>query len=153
LYNSGPLQDGALLQYAILVPSPSHTVPVFTTANYVCLLAYNGLPSTRSPDDKPTRDKVIELFEGLHALYPHHPLFGQSTDPFIFRFCHGDLHHQNILINPSTGKITGIIDWECAGFRPWWTEVAGVGWLAEDHEQFLFGHHVRKILPMRTLNP
>jgi hypothetical protein len=49
------------------------------------------------------------------------------------------LHDQNILIDPSTGKITGIVDWECAGFRPLWTDVAGVGWLAEDHQRFLFG--------------
>jgi Ser/Thr protein kinase RdoA (MazF antagonist) len=91
------------------------------------LLAYNGLPSTRSSYDKPTRDKVVELFQGLHALYPHHTLFGPSADPFIFRFCHGDLHHRNILIDPRTGKITGIIDWECAGFRPGWTDIAGIG--------------------------
>jgi aminoglycoside phosphotransferase (APT) family kinase protein len=49
------------------------------------------------------------------------------------------LHDGNILIDPTTGKITGIIDWECAGFRPWWTGVAGVGWLEEDRERFLFG--------------
>jgi hypothetical protein len=49
------------------------------------------------------------------------------------------LHSGNILVNPTTGKITGIVDWECAGFRPWWTDVAGVGWLDEDRERFLFG--------------
>jgi len=139
LYQIGPLQDGALLQYAVLVPSPSQTPLVFTTADYVRLLAYNGSPSTRSSYDKPTRDKVVKLFQNLHALYPHHQLFGPSADPFIFRFCHGDLHDGNILIDPSTGKITGIIDWECAGFRPWWTDVAGVGWLEEDRERFIFG--------------
>ena len=139
LYEIGPLQDGALLQYEVFVPSPSQTPAVFSTADYIRLLAYNGFPSTRSSYDKPTRDKVVELFQGLHTLYPRHPLFGPSVDPFIFRFCHGDLHHRNILIDPRTGKITGIIDWECAGFRPWWTDVAGVGWLAEDQERFLFG--------------
>jgi len=70
----------------------------------------------------------------VQCRYPHHPLFGLSTDPFIFHFCHGDLHHRNILIDPSTGKITGIIDWECAGFRSWWTDVPGVRWLAEDQK-------------------
>jgi hypothetical protein len=97
LYQIGPLQDGALLQYAVLVPSPSQTPLVFTTADYVRLLAYNGSPSTRSSYDKPTRDKVVKLFQNLHALYPHHQLFGPSADPFIFRFCHGDLHDRNIL--------------------------------------------------------
>ena len=139
LYELGPIQDCALLQYPLVVPPPSQTPLVFTTADYFRLLAYNGFPSTRSSYDKPTRDKVVELFRSLHALYPHHPLFGPSADPLIFRFCHGDLHDGNILVDPTTGKITGIIDWECAGFRPWWTDVAGVGWLTEDRERFLFG--------------
>ena len=139
LYEIGPLQDCALLQYPLIVPSPSQTAPVFTTTDYVRLLAYNGFPSSRSSFDKPTRDKCVELFQSLHALYPHHPLFGPSADPFIFRFCHGDLHAGNILIDPATGKITAIIDWECAGFRPWWTGVEGIGWLEEDRERFLFG--------------
>jgi len=71
--------------------------------------------------------------------YPHHSLFGPSADPLIFRFCQGELHDGNILISPTTGEITGIIDWEYASFCPWWTDVAGVGWLAEDRERFLFG--------------
>ena len=137
-YDIGPLQDCALLQYPLIVPSPSQTPPVFTATDYVRLLALNGFPSTRSSYDKPTRDRVIELLQGLHSLYPHHPLFGPSSDPFIFRFCHGDLHDGNILVDPTTGKITGIVDWECAGFRPWWIGVAGIGWLEEDRERFLF---------------
>jgi hypothetical protein len=138
-YEIGPIQDCALLQYSLVVPPPSQTPPVFTTVDYVCLLAYNSCPSTCSAHDEPTRDKVVELFESLHALYSHHPLFGPCADPSILHFCHGDLHDGNILIDPTTGKITGIIDWECAGFHPWWTDVAGVGWLDEDREQFLFG--------------
>ncbi|KIM75939.1 hypothetical protein PILCRDRAFT_826771 [Piloderma croceum F 1598] len=138
-YEIGPIQDCAVLRYALVVPPPSQAPPVFTTVDYVRLLAYNGCPSTRSAHDEPTRDKVVKLFESLHALYSRHPLFGPRADPFIFRFCHGDLHDGNILIDPTTGKITGIIDWECAGFRPWWTDVAGVGWLDEDRERFLFG--------------
>jgi len=63
-------------------------------------------------------DKLVELFKGLRALYPHHPLFDRFADPFIFRFCHGDLHDQNILIDPSTGKTAGIVDRDCAGFCP-----------------------------------
>jgi Phosphotransferase enzyme family len=42
LYEIGPLQDSALLQYPLIVPSPSQTAPVFTTTDYVRLLAYNG---------------------------------------------------------------------------------------------------------------
>jgi aminoglycoside phosphotransferase len=33
-------------------------------------------------------------------------------------FCHGDLSQTNILVDPETLKIQGIIDWEFAGFWP-----------------------------------
>jgi hypothetical protein len=81
---------------------------------------------------------VIELFQAVRSLYPNHPLFGPSADPFIFRFCHGDLHDGNIFVDPTTGEISGIIDWESACFRPWWTDSTGVGWLDEDCERHLF---------------
>jgi aminoglycoside phosphotransferase (APT) family kinase protein len=36
-------------------------------------------------------------------------------------FIHADLSRENILVDPGTGAITGIIDWEMAGFWPdWW---------------------------------
>ncbi|KAL2202249.1 kinase-like protein [Sarocladium strictum] len=37
-------------------------------------------------------------------------------------FIHADLSRENILVDPSTGAITGIIDWEMAGFWPAWWE-------------------------------
>lgn len=37
-------------------------------------------------------------------------------------FIHADLSRENILVDPETGKITGIIDWEMAGFWPEWWE-------------------------------
>ncbi|RMD43303.1 hypothetical protein DV735_g1790, partial [Chaetothyriales sp. CBS 134920] len=38
------------------------------------------------------------------------------------RFTHADLSRENILVDPDTGTITGIIDWEMAGFWPEWWE-------------------------------
>src|ERR1700689_2762797 len=66
-YEICPLQDCALLRYPLIVPSPSQTPPVFTTTDYVRLLAFNGFPSTRSSYDKPIRDKIIELLPSLHS--------------------------------------------------------------------------------------
>ncbi|KAH8110076.1 kinase-like domain-containing protein [Phellopilus nigrolimitatus] len=34
-------------------------------------------------------------------------------------FSHGDLNPENIMINATSGKITGIIDWELAGWYPY----------------------------------
>jgi hypothetical protein len=36
-------------------------------------------------------------------------VFGPSSDDF--HFSHGDLHEGNILIDPQSGAITGVIDW------------------------------------------
>lgn len=35
-------------------------------------------------------------------------------------FAHGDISWEHVLVDPSTGHVTGIIDWEMAGFWPRW---------------------------------
>jgi aminoglycoside phosphotransferase (APT) family kinase protein len=37
-------------------------------------------------------------------------------------FCHADFWGGNILVEPSSGVVTGILDWEMAGFWPAWWE-------------------------------
>jgi len=37
-------------------------------------------------------------------------------------FAHADLSWENILVDPDSGKVTGILDWEMAGFWPGWWE-------------------------------
>jgi hypothetical protein len=138
-YELGPLNDISLLSYRLTVPSPSQTLPTFTSDEYVKLVAFNGNPSTRSDYDFPTREKCVQLFQGIRNLYPNSTLFGPSADASNFRFSHGDLHDGNILIDPQSGAITGIIDWEAAAFRPLWADVCGVGWFKEDKHRFIFG--------------
>ncbi|KAJ5291055.1 hypothetical protein N7478_000306 [Penicillium angulare] len=41
-----------------------------------------------------------------------------------FVFCHNDLHQCNIIVDPVTLKINGIIDWEYAGFIPQFFEAS-----------------------------
>jgi hypothetical protein len=41
-YELGPLHDISLLNYRLTVPSPSHTLPIFTSDEYVKLVAFNG---------------------------------------------------------------------------------------------------------------
>jgi aminoglycoside phosphotransferase (APT) family kinase protein len=38
-------------------------------------------------------------------------------------FCHGDLQCSNIMVDPGTLKVVGILDWEFAGFYPRWHEL------------------------------
>ncbi|GAM86715.1 hypothetical protein ANO11243_047340 [Dothideomycetidae sp. 11243] len=44
----------------------------------------------------------------------------RTSDKDDFVFCHNDYAQQNILVDPDTLKITGILDWEYAGFFPRW---------------------------------
>ncbi|KAG7102612.1 hypothetical protein HYQ44_018422 [Verticillium longisporum] len=43
-------------------------------------------------------------------------------DTYEIRFAHADLSWENILVDASTGNITGILDWEMAGYWPEWWE-------------------------------
>jgi hypothetical protein len=40
-----------------------------------------------------------------------------------------------------TGAITGIIDWEMAGFRPAWLSAVAAGWFNDDFDRFLMSAH------------
>ena len=138
-YRLGPMNDISLLNYSLKVPGPSQTLPVATSHDYVSLIALNGNPTTRSEFDLPTREKCVELFDSVYKFYPTSTSFGPSADHLRFCFSHGDLHEGNVLIDPESGAITGIIDWEAAGFRPMWSEVQGAGWFDEERERFKIG--------------
>ncbi len=127
-YRLGPLNDINLLQFKLVVPTPEQTRPVFTSKDYVKLLAFNGNPTTRSDDDFPARDLCVELLFHVQNLYSNSPLLGPSTDTNKFFFSHGDLHGGNILVDPQTGALTGIIDWEAAALSPT-VDVHGRPWM------------------------
>lgn len=46
----------------------------------------------------------------------------QLADTYGVRVSHADLLGENILLDPSTGNVTGVLDWEMAGFWPEWWE-------------------------------
>ncbi|CAH0034479.1 unnamed protein product [Clonostachys rhizophaga] len=43
-------------------------------------------------------------------------------DNYRITFAHADLSWENVLLDPTTGSVTGIVDWEMAGFWPEWWE-------------------------------
>ncbi|KAL2126803.1 hypothetical protein VTI74DRAFT_215 [Chaetomium olivicolor] len=43
-------------------------------------------------------------------------------DTHEIQFAHADLSWENILLDPKTGRVNGILDWEMAGFWPAWWE-------------------------------
>ncbi|KAI0057085.1 kinase-like protein [Artomyces pyxidatus] len=48
----------------------------------------------------------------------HAPLEFRDTVPHELVLCHGDLSQSNVFVDPDTLEVTGIIDWEYAGFYP-----------------------------------
>jgi len=63
-------------------------------------------------------ETLRELQEIWRALFPSRP----RVPPRQFALTHHDLSLSNILVDPTTHKITGIVDWECTGTRPGWEE-------------------------------
>lgn len=76
-----------------------------------------------------TKDpKVIE--EKLQELKDNFP----SGEPYVLS--HADLNLTNIIVKDN--KIEAIIDWEMAGYYPWWAEVFAAGLVAGDAEAEFF---------------
>ncbi|KAJ9301513.1 hypothetical protein DTO271G3_1648 [Paecilomyces variotii] len=46
----------------------------------------------------------------------------QFSDDFGVHFAHADFSYDNIMVDEESGDVTGMIDWEMAGFWPEWWE-------------------------------
>jgi len=99
--------------------------------------AFLAYPPTRADNklDRWAFAKTLEVYDVVASLYRKSEVSPFFPEPF--HFAHGDLSEGNILIDPDTGAITGIIDWEMAGFRPAWLSAVAAGWFNDDSERFL----------------
>ncbi len=90
-----------------------------------------NLPSRFQNAITQVRDSLPTLFSGEHPFVP----------------THGDLSERNILANPTTGEITGIIDWAEVGTLPFGFALYGLdnllgyltlsGWVFYDTADYL----------------
>lgn len=56
----------------------------------------------------------------------------QLPDESAVVFAHADVSCENILVDFASGRVTGVLDWEMAGFWPeWWEYRKGVVWGTE----------------------
>ncbi|EIN06806.1 hypothetical protein PUNSTDRAFT_72547 [Punctularia strigosozonata HHB-11173 SS5] len=60
----------------------------------------------------------------------------QYKDDYPIVFSHADFNPANIMVDPSTGRVTAIVDWEMAGWWPayWEYRKALYGWNTDDPE-------------------
>ena len=101
-------------------------------------------------DDDYDEDDISELedaigacesiFSVLPAIFP--PDTGDTEE---FSLYHDDISSNNILVDPMTHCITGIVDWECVSLQPSW-KVARV-------PQLLYGPEVDHGSPIRASAP
>ncbi|KAJ5280453.1 hypothetical protein N7478_005825 [Penicillium angulare] len=82
-----------------------------------------------------------ELFDAISGNFKDTPdevvslVKGRMPSPFPWTFTHADLTICNIMVDPETCELTGIIDWEASGYCPvWWDYVGQIGLSEEDTE-------------------
>ena len=82
-------------------------------------------------------EKVLEVYDRVHEHYSRDitRTLGHTPSPdALFRLCHGDISISNLLLDKSTGGISGVIDWEVSGFRPAWLAAGSGEWLEDEEE-------------------
>jgi hypothetical protein len=115
-YVIGPANDVTFLGLNYIVPA-AFCGPFRSERQFLEALAYRGSPGTffSKKIEREPFEKIFEVYDVVRPLYPIPSPNGQR-----FHIAHGDLSVANIILNPNTGAIMGIIDWEMAGFRPAW---------------------------------
>jgi len=132
----GPVNDLTFLDYPRQI-DPHLCGPFNSERDFMEAIAFLGKPPTRAGGRLKCRvfEKTLEIYDVVERLYRSSK--NGSTESRMFHFAHGDLSDCNILIDPDTGAVTGVIDWEMAGFRPSWLAAVAAGWFNDDSERFL----------------
>ena len=133
----GPVSDITFLEHKKIIP-PAKCGPFGTERQFLEAFAYLGSPGTR-PTDEYTRSAFEKLLEVYEVVRPEYPV--SKGDLATFHFAHADLSVANVLLDPDTGAVTGIIDWEMAGFRPAWLAAAYPTWFDDDSCRFVMEDH------------
>jgi hypothetical protein len=119
-----------------------------TSSSYLTSLLHLHISSNSnrkiamSTDDEYNEDDISEiedLIAAYESLLSALPIFFPSdpSDPETFSLFHDDMSTNNILVDPTTFRITGIVDWECVSLKPLW-EVSRVPKLLEGPEVLEF---------------
>ena len=128
-----PFNDITFLQLPQAVPASS-CGPFRTECSFIEAMTYHGSPATWS-HERAVSWSYERLFEVYNAVRPLHSIPG--AEPQTFHFSHGDLSKANIFLDPETGAVTGIIEWEMLGFCLTWLVAAGLAWFNDDSCKFI----------------
>lgn len=129
-----PLLPGEPMSRNLLVQQPAEVVQAIAEQLADFLRGLHSLPPTSLPEDLPvegTRAEWLQFYEALqHTLYPYMRPDAREqmsanfetalSDLDLWKFtptlCHGDFGTANLLYNPKTMRITGVIDFGACGW-------------------------------------
>ena len=130
----GPVNDIDFLTLNKIIPT-SLCGPFATEREFLEAFGYRDECGGTKPLSKLHRWPIERMFEIYDIIRPLYAPSVDSSGPF--HFAHADLSGANLLVDPESGKITGLIDWEMAGFRPAWLCATSGTWFDDDECQFL----------------
>lgn len=142
----GPANDFAFTESLESVHAQSEgRGPFHSERRYLEAVAFSGIPPGPPLSLKFRRylfERVLEIYDTVRALYTAAtpPGFVASSDN-VFHFSHGDISGSNLLIDPATGAITAVLDWEAAGFRPAWLAAKAGSWFDDDDQRFVMSYY------------
>ena len=147
-YVLGPLVTPYMFAGGRKLRVPRDLGPYSNDAEYIAALAASEVEDMKllqlsdarlhSDFDKDLAEDAENIIEALDKLQPiFSALF--PSQPRNFALHHHDLSLRNILVDPATHQITGIVDWECVGTRPHWEDT---------YPQFLRGPEVTEEEPL-----
>ena len=137
----GPVNDIALL--SITKPIPASLCGPFTTERaFLEVFGYGneyGGSNIKNKLRRYRRWPIERMFEIYDVIRPLYTPWVNSAAPF--HFAHADLNPANLMVDPESGEITGVIDWEMAGFRPAWLCATSATWFDDDSCRFVVEDH------------
>jgi hypothetical protein len=156
--------------YGNRIKLPSDRGPFATSAEWISSLLKLQIASTTHLMANPPKDcnvddgydsddisefnGIIKVSSDLLSLVPE---FFLDTDREEFVLYHNDLSTNNILIDPITHHVTGVVDWECISLQPTWNArqppqlLHGPEINAEFYERN-FGLPISDLPPQRNIN-
>ncbi|KAF6228519.1 hypothetical protein HO133_008249 [Letharia lupina] len=91
------------------------------------------LPSDADSDDGEEIDLNREMITLLLQFMPHFfPADVEESEGFGLR--HDDISRRNIMVEPYTGELTALVDWECVSMVPLW-KVCQLPWVLISRER------------------
>ena len=131
-YVLGPLVTPYMFAGGRKLRVPRDLGPYSNDTEYIAALAASEMEEMKlllSPDahlhsdfDKDLAEEAEGIIEVLGEFQPILSVLFPSQ-PRNFALQHHDLSLSNILVDPATYQITGIVDWECVGTRPHWEDI------------------------------